>query len=113
VKAAFDDATKAREDGARIIKEAEAYSNDIPAGTWWRRRGWCRSAGLQASVMARAEGDRAASRRCRRVRQGAGVTRDRMYIETMEQSAVQHHQDPDRPEGQKYVLFLPLDRMLA
>ena len=87
VKAAFDDATKAREDGARVIKEAEAYSNDIiPRARGAASRLIQEAQGYKASIMARAEGD--ARRFASIVSEYArypGVTRDRMYIETMEQ----------------------------
>ncbi|HJW81139.1 MAG TPA: FtsH protease activity modulator HflK [Acidiferrobacterales bacterium] len=114
VKAAFDDATKAREDGARIIKEAEAYSNDIiPRARGAASRLIQEAQGYKASVMARAEGD--ARRFASIVGEYArypGVTRDRMYIETMEQVLSNTTKILIDQKGSSNVIYLPLDRML-
>jgi len=114
VKAAFDDATKAREDGARIIKEAEAYSNDIiPRARGAASRLVQEAQGYKASVMARAEGD---ARRFTSIVgeyvKAPGVTRDRMYIETMEQVLSNTTKILIDQKGSSNVLYLPLDRML-
>jgi len=114
VKAAFDDATKAREDGARIIKEAEAYSNDIiPRARGAASRLMQEAQGYKASVMARAEGD---ARRFTSIVgeyvKAPGVTRDRMYIETMEQVLSNTTKILIDQKGGSNVLYLPLDRML-
>ena len=114
VKAAFDDATKAREDGARIIKEAEAYSNDIiPRARGAASRLIQEAQGYKASVTARAEGDarRFASIVSEYVKY-PGVTRDRMYIETMEQVLSNTTKILIDQKGSSNVLYLPLDRML-
>ena len=114
VKAAFDDATKAREDGARIIKEAEAYSNDIiPRARGAASRLIQEAQGYKASVTARAEGDarRFASIVGEYVKY-PGVTRDRMYIETMEQVLSNTTKILIDQKGSSNVLYLPLDRML-
>ena len=114
VKAAFDDATKAREDGARVIKEAEAYSNDIiPRARGAASRLIQEAQGYKASIMARAEGD--ARRFASIVSEYArypGVTRDRMYIETMEQVLSSTTKILIDQKGGSNVLYLPLDRML-
>jgi membrane protease subunit HflK len=114
VKAAFDDATKAREDGARIIKEAEAYSNDIiPRARGAASRLVQEAQGYKASIMARAEGD---ARRFTSIVgeyvKAPGVTRDRMYIETMEQVLSNTTKILIDQKGSSNVLYLPLDRML-
>jgi membrane protease subunit HflK len=114
VKAAFDDATKAREDGARIIKEAEAYSNDIiPRARGAASRLIQEAQGYKASVTARAEGD---ARRFAAIVgeyvKYPGVTRDRMYIETMEQVLSNTTKILIDQKGSSNVLYLPLDRML-
>jgi len=114
VKAAFDDATKAREDGARIIKEAEAYSNDIiPRARGAASRLIQEAQGYKASVMARAEGD---ARRFTLIVseyvKAPGVTRDRLYIETMEQVLSSTTKILIDQKGGSNVLYLPLDRML-
>jgi membrane protease subunit HflK len=114
VKAAFDDATKAREDGARIIKEAEAYSNDIiPRARGAASRLVQEAQGYKASVMARAEGDaRRFTSIVNEYVKAPGVTRDRMYIETMEQVLSSTTKILIDQKGGSNVLYLPLDRML-
>jgi modulator of FtsH protease HflK len=114
VKAAFDDATKAREDGARVIKEAEAYSNDIlPRARGAAARLVQEAQGYKASVMARAEGD---ARRFTSIvteyAKAPTVTRDRLYIETMEQVLSSTTKILVDQKGGNNVLYLPLDRLL-
>ena len=113
VKASFDDATKAREDGARVIKEAEAYSNDIiPRARGASERLKQEAQGYKASVIARAEGD--AKRFTSIVNEYVKVpvvTRERMYIETMEQVLSNTTKILIDQKGSN-VLYLPLDRML-
>jgi membrane protease subunit HflK len=114
VKAAFDDATKAREDGARIIKEAEAYSNDIlPRARGAAARLVQEAQGYKASVMARAEGD---ARRFTSIvteyAKAPTVTRDRLYIETMEQVLSSTTKILVDQKGGNNILYLPLDRLL-
>ena len=113
VKPAFDDATKAREDGARIIKEAEAYSNDIiPRARGAASRLLQEAQGYKASIMARAEGDaRRFSSIVSEYARFPGVTRDRMYIETMEQVLSNTTKILIDQKGSN-VLYLPLDRMM-
>jgi len=113
VKAAFDDATKAREDGARVIKEAEAYSNDIiPRARGAAERLKQEAQGYKASVIARAEGD--ARRFTSIVNEYVKVpvvTRERMYIETLEQVLSNTTKIFVDQKGGS-MLYLPLDRML-
>jgi modulator of FtsH protease HflK len=114
VKAAFDDATKAREDGARVIKEAEAYSNDIlPRARGAAARLVQEAQGYKASVMARAEGD---ARRFTSIvteyAKAPTVTRDRLYIETMEQVLSSTTKILVDQKGGNNILYLPLDRLL-
>jgi modulator of FtsH protease HflK len=114
VKAAFDDATKAREDGARVIKEAEAYANDIiPRARGAAARLVQEAQGYKASVMARAEGDaRRFTSIVNEYVKAPVVTRDRMYIETMEQVLSSTTKILIDQKGGSNVLYLPLDRML-
>ncbi len=114
VKAAFDDATKAREDGARTIKEAEAYSNDIiPRARGGAARLTQEAEGYKASVIARADGD------ARRFNLIAGeyvkapnVTRERLYLETMEQVLSSTTKIFVDQKAGNNLIYLPLDRML-
>jgi modulator of FtsH protease HflK len=115
VKASFDDAVKAREDEQRLKNEAEAYSNDIiPRARGAAARLLQEAQGYKASVTARAEGD------ARRFTSIVGeyvkaptVTRDRMYIETMEQVLSSTTKIFVDQKGSNNMLYLPLDRMLS
>lgn len=114
VKAAFDDATKAREDGARVIKEAEAYSNDIlPRARGGAARLMQEAQGYKASVIARAEGD---ARRFTSVVteyvKAPVVTRDRLYIEAMEQVLSSTTKIFVDQKAGNNILYLPIDKLI-
>ena len=115
VKMAFEDAIKAREDGDRYIQDAKAYENDIiPRARGAAERLVQESEGYKASVMARAEGD--ARRFTSIVGEYAkvpGVTRERMYIETMEQVLSNTTKIYVDQKAGNNVLYLPLDRLTS
>ena len=86
VKAAFDDAIKAREDEQRKINEAEAYRNEVverAAGEAARIR--AEAEGYKEQVIAQAEGE---SERFNQLyaeyKKAPEVTRKRLYLEAME-----------------------------
>lgn len=113
VKSAFEDAIKAREDGDRLIKEAEAYANDIiPRARGAAARLIQEAQGYKASVIARADGD---ARRFTSVVneyvKAPTVTRDRLYIETMEQVLSSTTKILVDQKGGNNVLYLPLDKL--
>lgn len=114
VKAAFDDAVKAREDEQRLKNEAEAYANDIiPRARGAAARLLQEAQGYKASVIARAEGD---ARRFTSIvveyAKAPVVTRDRMYIETMEQVLSSTTKIFVDQKAGNNVLYLPLDRLV-
>ncbi len=115
VKAAFDDAVKAREDQVRAKNRAEAYSNDIlPRARGGAARVVQEAEGYKASVVSRAEGDaqRFASI-LEEYSKAPAITRDRLYIETMEEvlsNASKLMIDKDASSGS--VMYLPLDQLL-
>ncbi|HET6789082.1 MAG TPA: FtsH protease activity modulator HflK, partial [Aquabacterium sp.] len=87
VQAAFDDAFKAGADRERLKNEGQAYANDVipkAQGTAARLRE--EASGYASRVVAQAEGD---AQRFRLVlaeyQKAPGVTRDRLYIDTMQQ----------------------------
>jgi len=114
VKAAFDDATKAREDGARVIKEAEAYSNDIiPRARGAAERLKQEAEGYKASVIARAEGDaRRFSSIVSEYAKAPSVTRERLYIEMMEQVLSSTTKIFVDQKGGNNILYLPIDKLV-
>lgn len=114
VQAAFDDAFKAGADRERLKNEGQAYANDVipkAQGTAARLRE--EAAGYSARVVAQAEGD---AQRFKAVlaeyQKAPGVTRDRLYIDTMQQvySNVSKVMVDSR-QGSN-LLYLPLDKLL-
>ena len=113
VKPAFDDAVKAREDEQRLINEAEAYANDvIPRGRGAAARLLEEAEGYRASVVARAEGDaRRFSLIAREYANAPAVTRERLYIETMEEVLSNTTKIYIDQRSGNNLLYLPIDRL--
>jgi membrane protease subunit HflK len=114
VQAAFDDAVKAGQDRERAKNEGQAYANDvIPKARGTAARLIEEAQGYRARVVATAEGD---SDRFRQVlteyNRAPGVTRDRLYLETMQQvfSNVTKVMVDSR-QGSN-LLYLPLDKII-
>lgn len=114
VKAAFDDAVKAREDRDRLKNEAEAYANDVvPRARGAAARLAQEAQGYKARVVARAEGEaRRFSLVVAEYAKAPRVTRDRLYIEAMEtvlRSTTKIFVDQ---KGGNNLLYLPLDQLM-
>jgi membrane protease subunit HflK len=115
VQGAFEDAIKAREDKQRLINEAETYSNDVvPKARGAASRIVQEAEGYKEKVIARSSGD--ASRFAQLLteyKKAPGVTKQRMYIETME-SVLDHSQNVlVDVKGGNNVMYLPLDKLQA
>jgi membrane protease subunit HflK len=115
VKAAFDDAVKAREDEERLKNEAQAYANDvIPRARGAAARLIQEAEGYKASVIARADGEaRRFSQIAVEYARAPGVTRDRLYIEAMEQVLSSTTKVLIDQKGGNNILYLPLDRIVS
>ncbi|MDH5633722.1 MAG: FtsH protease activity modulator HflK [Gammaproteobacteria bacterium] len=115
VKSAFDDAVKAREDEQRFKNEAEAYANDIiPRARGKAGRMIQEAEGYKASVIARAEGD--AQRFvlvAREYAKAPRVTRERLYLETMEEVMSNTTKIFVDQKGGNNLLYLPLDKLIG
>lgn len=114
VRAAFDDAVKAREDEQRLKNEAEGYFNDvIPRARGASARVIQEAQGYKASVIARAEGD---ARRFNQIvseyAKAPGVTRERLYIEAMEQILSNTTKIYTDQKSGNNLLYLPLDKLV-
>ena len=114
VQAAFDDAFKASQDRERIKNEAQAYANKvIPEAQGGSSRLHEEAEGYRAKVVGTAEGD---SQRFKSVlaeyQKAPGVTRDRLYIDTMRQvySSVSKVMVDSRSGSN--LLYLPLDKLI-
>lgn len=116
VKPAFDDAVKAREDKERLKNEAEAYANDIiPRARGQSARILQEAEAYKATVVNRAQGE--ASRFEQVVAEyklAPEVTRDRMYIDTMERvfgNSTKIMIDQEQG-GNNSLMYLPIDQIL-
>lgn len=114
VKSAFDDAVKAREDEQRAKNEAEAYANDIlPRARGAAARLVQEAEGYKAASIARAEGDaQRFTRIAAEYAKAPAVTRERLYIETMEQVLSNTTKVFVDQRGGNNVLYLPLDKII-
>ena len=114
VQAAFDDAVKAGQDRERQKSEGQAYANDvIPKARGTAARLIEESNGYASRVVASAEGD--ASRFKSVVTEYAKapeVTRQRMYIDTMQQIFSSTTKVMVDAKGNGNLLYLPLDKLM-
>jgi membrane protease subunit HflK len=112
VKDAFDDANRAREDFTRFKNEADTYSKKVVP----EARG--RSARLQEEanayrqeIIARAQGDAARfSQLAAEYRKAPEVTRERLYLETMESVMAGSRKVLIDSKGNN-MIYLPLDQL--
>jgi membrane protease subunit HflK len=115
VAAAFEDAGKAQEERARARSEAQAFADDIIPQAKGRAARLVQDAeGYRAQVVNQATG--AAARFDKVVAEYAkapAVTRDRMYIETMQQILSSTSKVMIDTKNGTNQVYLPLDRLLA
>lgn len=113
VQGAFEDAIKAREDQQRLINEAEAYANDVvPKARGSAARKIQEAEGYKEQVIARAEGEvNRFSKLLAEYKKAPEVTRQRLYLETMESVFDEANMVVVDVKGGNNVLYLPIDRM--
>ncbi|MEM7466297.1 MAG: FtsH protease activity modulator HflK [Pseudomonadota bacterium] len=117
VKAAFDDAIKAREDEQRRINEAEAYRNEVVEKAQGEAaRILLEAEGYKEQVIAEATGE---AQRFNQLlveyRKAPEVTRKRLYLETVEEVFSNNPKimlDAKSGSGSNSLLYLPLDKMM-
>ncbi len=114
VQAAFDDAQKAGQDRERQKNEGEAYFNDVvPKARGVASRLLLEAEGYRSRVIATAEGD---ATRFRQVlteyAKAPAVTRERIYIETMQQILSSTSKVMLDYKGSGNLLYLPLDKLM-
>ena len=114
VQAAFDDAVKAGQDRERQKSEGQAYANDvIPRARGAASRLMQEADGHRAGVIANAEGDAARFKQSLAEYQKAPVvTRDRMYIETMQYIFTNTTKLMVDAKSGNSLLYLPLDKLI-
>jgi modulator of FtsH protease HflK len=114
VQAAFDDAVKATQDRERQINEGQAYANDVvPKARGLAARLIQEAEGYRTRVIETAQGD---ASRFRQVlveySKAPAVTRDRLYIETMQQVMTNTTKVLIDTKSNNNVLFLPFDKLM-
>ncbi|MFT3964162.1 FtsH protease activity modulator HflK [Propionivibrio sp.] len=114
VQAAFDDAVKAGQDRERQKNEGQAYANDvIPKARGTAARLLQEADGYRQRLIATAEGD---ANRFRQLNaeyaKAPEVTRNRLYLETMQQVYTNTTKVMIDAKGQGNLLYLPLDKLM-
>jgi membrane protease subunit HflK len=113
VQAAFDDAVKAGQDRERLKNEAEAYSNDVvPRARGLASRLKEEAQGYKQSVIANAEGEASRfSQILAEYQKAPQVTRQRMYLDTMQTVMNNTSKVLVDQKGGNSLLYLPLDKL--
>ena len=114
VQAAFDDAVKAGQDRERQKNEGQAYANDvIPKAKGNAARLLEEAEGYKQRVIASSEGE---ASRFKQVlveySKAPGVTRDRLYIDMMQQVLTNTSKIMVDQKGGNNLLYLPLDKLI-
>jgi membrane protease subunit HflK len=114
VEGSVQDSIRAREDRARRILEAESYSNEIlprARGEAARRREDAEAYRAQVVADAEGEADRF-TQILAEYQKAPAVTRERMYIETLETILRNSTKVLVDTEGGNNLLYLPLDQLM-
>lgn len=114
VRSAFDDVNKAREELERQKNEAEAYANDvIPRARGAAARVVQEAEGYKAASIARAEGDaRRFGQIVKEYAKAPAVTRERLYIEMMEQVLSATTKVYVDQKAGNNMIYIPLDKLV-
>lgn len=114
VKAAFDDAIKAREDEQRQVNEAQAYRAEIiPRARGQAARIREEANAYKARVIARAEGETARFDQILTEYQRAPtVTRERLYLDAIESVLSSNSKVLLDTKNGNNLIYLPLDKLL-
>jgi membrane protease subunit HflK len=112
VQAAFDDAVKAGQDRERLKNEGQAYASPKARGAASRLLEEANA--YRESVVATAEGDASRFKQVlEEYRKAPAVTRDRMYIETMQKIFESTTKVMIDAKSGSNLLYLPLDKLIA
>ncbi len=114
VQGAFADAIKAREDLERFKNEAEAYASEVvPIARGFASRLIKQAEGYREQVIARAEGEASRFEQIyAEYKKAPEVTRERLYIDTMESALSNSGKVLVDVEGGNNLLYLPLDKII-
>ena len=114
VQAAFDDAVKAGQDRERQKNEGQAYANDVvPKAKGAAARLMQEADGYKQRVIANAEGDASRFKQILvEYEKAPAVTRERMYIDMMQQILSNSSKVLVDQKGGSNLLYLPLDKLI-
>jgi membrane protease subunit HflK len=114
VKAAFDDAIKAREDEQRQVNEAEAYRNDIlPRARGGAARLREESNGYKSRIISKAEGEANRFEQLLAEYQRAPeVTRERLYLDAIESVFTNTNKVLIDNDNGNSLMYLPIDKLI-
>ena len=114
VQEAFDDVIRAREDEQREKNQAESYANGvIPEARGQAQRMLEEASGYRDAVISRATGEADRfSKLVAEYRKAPEVTRERLYLETMQEVMSNTSKVMVSGDGGQNLLYLPLDKMI-
>ncbi len=114
VKAAYDDVIKAREDLERLVNEAQAYSNGIiPEARGEAQRLREEAEGYLSQVVSKSQGEaKRFTTLLAEYKKAPEVTRERLYIDAIEQVMSNSTKILMDTEGSNNMLYLPLDKLV-
>ena len=114
VQEAFDDVIKAREDEQRVINEAQTYANGVvPEARGNAQRIIEEANAYREEVVARATGQaRRFSALLNEYEKAPDVTRQRLYLETMQEVLGKTPKVLVDVEGGNNMMYLPLDKLM-
>jgi membrane protease subunit HflK len=113
VLAAFEDVQKANQDRDRLKNEAQAYANDVvPRARGVAARLLQEAEGYRQKVIANAQGEASRfSQVLTEYQKAPVVTRQRLYLDSMEQVMTRSTKVVVDQKGGNNLLYLPLDKL--
>ena len=111
---AFEDVVRSQQDRERFKNEGQAYANDVvPKARGVAARLMEEANGYRQSVIATAQGDAARFRQIlAEYERAPAVTRERMYLDTMQQVLSATSKILVDQKGGQNLLYLPVDKLL-
>jgi len=114
VQPSFEDVVRAQQDRERFKNEGQAYANDVvPKARGVSARLIEEANGYRQSVISNAQGDASRFRQIlAEYEKAPQVTRERMYLETMQNVLSATSKVVVDQKGGQSLLYLPLDRLM-